>query len=247
MVLLFSVFAGIKRFFEGKDVERRSRESDWTAEDLPEETRRMLFGEPATPAAKPAQPKRNPYPFVEVRDVFNEVRRQIEVQTAKPKQGAPRPQAPPPVPQQQTPAQRQQHPLQPQYRPAQQQQRPAPPQRPQPQQRHVQTQHPVAPPRPAPRPQPPRMVPQQSEGAMQRQQQTDERRYSQQQRRQQPRATGPLREPDEGPTMPIQRAKQERLRAPQRRRSRWLANSEDLRRGIILAEILGPPKAMQDV
>ena len=112
MFLLFTVFAAIKRNMEGKDVERRSKESDWTAEDLPDETRRMLFGEPAQPTAKPAQPKRSPDPFVEVRDIFNEMRRQIEVKTAKPKQGAPRPQTPPPMPQQGTPAQRQQHPLQ---------------------------------------------------------------------------------------------------------------------------------------
>lgn len=237
MFLLFTVFAAIKRNMEGKDVERRSRESDWTAEDLPEETRRMLFGGPTTPAAKPAQPKHNPDPFVEVRDIFNEMRRQIEVQTAKPKQGAPRPQTPPPVPQQSAPMSRPAHPQQPQFRPQQQPQR-----SPQPQPRHVQTQRPVAPPA-----QPPRMVPQQSQGAMQRQQQTDERRYAQQQRRQPTRPMVPLRDPDEGPTMPVPRATQERPRAkPVRRRGRWIAGPEDLRRGIVLAEILGPPKSMQE-
>ncbi|MCC6796776.1 MAG: hypothetical protein IT366_16785 [Candidatus Hydrogenedentes bacterium] len=242
MALLFAVFAGIKRFFEGKDVERRSRESDWTADDLPEETRRMLFGEPAATTARPAQPKHNPDPFVEARDIFKEVRRQIEVQTARPKQGAPRPQAPPPVPQQSAPMARPAHPQQPQFRPQQQPQRSPQPQRPPSQPRHVQTQRPVAPPA-----QPPRMVPQQSQGAMQRQQQTDERRYAQQQRRQPTRPVVPLREPDEGPTMPVSRARQERPRAkPIRRRGHWIAGPEDLRRGIVLSEILGPPRAMRE-
>lgn len=241
MFLLFTVFAAIKRNMEGKDVEKRSRESDWTADDLPEETRRMLFGEPEAPTAKPAQPKRSPDPFVEVRDIFNEMRRQLEVPTAKPKQGAPRQQTPPPVPQQRVPPARPAHPQQPQFRPAQQPQRTAQQQRPQPQPRHMHTQRPAA-----PRPQPPRMVPQQSQGAMQRQQQVEERRSVQPQRRQQPQPAARLMEPDEGPTIPIQRAKQERPRTVRRRRGRWIASPEDLRRGIVLAEILGPPKSMQE-
>ncbi|NUM56093.1 MAG: hypothetical protein HUU46_20830, partial [Candidatus Hydrogenedentes bacterium] len=99
--LLFSVFAFVRRTVEGRDVEKRNQESEWTADDLPEETRRMLFGDKAPPAAKPARPaqqRRSLDPFDEVRDVFNEMRRQIEVQTAKPRQGAPRPQPPPTLP-----------------------------------------------------------------------------------------------------------------------------------------------------
>jgi hypothetical protein len=246
IVFLFAAFAFVRKNLEGQDIEKRKGESDWTAEELPEETRRMLFGDTATPVAKPAQPKRNPDPFVQVRDIFNELRRQIEPQTAKPRQGAPRPQ-PPTIPPQVSQAPRQPHPLQPQFRPAQQQQppRPATPTRPPSPSRPVITSHPVAPPRPAPRPQPPRMVPQQSQGAAPRQVSVQQQRPAPLQRRQQQRPLVSVVEEEEGPHMPLPTQKKPRAKAA-RQHSRWLSNHNDLRRGIILSEILGPPRAMRD-
>jgi len=227
---LFVVLSAVRRAKEGRDVEQRDQEGDWTGENLPEETRRMLFGDPAAPTARPAAPKRNPDPFVQVRDVIDELRRQIEPQVAKPRQGAPRAPQPPALPPHAPAAPKQPHPLQPQFRPAQ-----PPPQR-------------TAPQRPAPRPQPPRMVPQQSEGAMRREMQAPQQRPAPAARRQQaPRPAVQLRDPDEGPTMPVPRAQQPKQpsRAPRRRR-RWLATPVDLRRGIVVAEILGPPRAMRE-
>jgi hypothetical protein len=233
--VLFAVFAAIKRNIEARDIEKRNMESDWTAEDLPEETRRMLFGEKTPPTATPAQPRQTPNPFGEVRDVLIELQRQFDAKTARPREGTSRPEppaVPPAVPQAPRPA----HPQQPQFRPEQVQ----PPRVPAPQ-------RPAAPPRQPPRPQPPRMVPQQSQGAMPRQEQPYERRFAPPTRQGQPRtAARRMREPDEGPTVPMQRASQKQPRARvSRRRSQWLSSPEDLRRGIILSEILGPPKCMQ--
>src|SRR5690349_4181636 len=100
--VLFAVFAAIKRSMEARDIEKRNLESDWTAEDLPEETRRMLFGEKTPPMATPAQPRKAPNTFGEVRDVLIELQRQFEAKTARPREGTSRPEppaVPPAVPQ----------------------------------------------------------------------------------------------------------------------------------------------------
>lgn len=231
--LLFSVVGLFRRVTEGRDVEKRKQESDWTVGDLPEETRRMLFGEKTPPTAAPAKPKQSADPFTEVRDMFNEVRRQIEVQTAKPRQSAPKPQQPPALPSQPAQAPRRPHPQQPEFRPAQSPPRQAVPQR------------------MGPRPQQPRMVPQQSEGSMRREVQPPKPPPVPMARRQQtPQRVAQRRlvEPDEGPKMPIQRPKRQepRRRAPRPRRIALLATADDIRRGIVLSEILGPPRAMRD-
>ena len=237
MFLVFAGFAFVKRTIEGRDIEKRNQEPDFTAEDIPEETRRMLFGDSGPRTARPAQPRQSEDPFVQVRDIFNELRKQVETQTAKPRnvgpqtaqprQGA-RP-GPPALPQAPRP-QRQVHQQQPQYQPQQHQQQP--PRAP-------------VPPRQAPRPQPPRMVPQQSEGAMQRPIQVQKPRPAPMARRQQQpppvRAAQQVQSPHAQ-----QHAPRQRKSRAQGQHSRWLSHPGDLRRGIVLSEILGPPKALQD-
>ncbi len=53
---------------------------------------------------------------------------------------------------------------------------------------------------------------------------------------------------EEGPRAPLRAAKQRKPRVRAKgQHSRWLSHPDDLRRGIVLSEILGPPKALQDL
>ncbi len=233
--VIFVVVAIVRKIAEGRDAATRKDETEWTAEDLPEEMRKMLFGESATQTAKPAtrQPRQID-PFDETRHVPQDARREFEPKTAQPRQGTPRP----PVP--------------PQPRP-QMRQAPPPP-------RPAERQRPPVPPRQAPKEQQPRMTPQMSEGsqprapqpqmrqAPQMRQQPQQQSQPQQQRRQQapPRIRTQQVENEEGPRspMPKRAPAQKVVRAP-RVSSSWLSTKADVRRAIVLTEILGPPKALQ--
>ncbi len=217
----------IRRVMETRKVEQRKRETPWNAKDLPEETRRMLFGDKMPPAARPAQPRQTPEPYVQVRDMIDELRRRTEAPTAKPRQSAstlspvfqPQPQA------------RQQ----PQARPLTQRQVEA-----------AQAQRPPAPPRQLAPQQPPRMFIPQTEGSMPRQAQAQPQRQPQKPRRQPQRVPATARENEEGPHTPFPFASQKKSRTKGTpSASRWFSNPHDLRRAIILSEILGPPKALQ--
>lgn len=233
--VVFVLVAVVRRLAEGRDVAQRNDEGrDWTVEELPEETRRMLFGDTAAPTAKPAQTRRAVDPFDEPRkalvdmqrQVAEQVRKRVEPPVAKPRQGAPA--APPPVPQTRQAARpAPPPPLQPQFRP------------------EPVVQHVPAPPRHAPPAQPPRMVPQQSEGRMTREVQQQPPRPAPKPRRQQPVRAAAYRDADEGPHMPLPSSGQKQRQPAAKHGRRWLSNRSEVRRAIVLAEILGPPKALQ--
>ncbi|MDZ4858875.1 MAG: hypothetical protein SGI88_07805 [Candidatus Hydrogenedentes bacterium] len=227
--ILFAVSAVVKRLAEGREASDRKDEPQSTAEDLPEETRRMLFGDSGPPKTRPAARTSQLDPFDEPRHVAKEQRSTFEPQTAKPRQGTPRPPKPP-TPRREPQPVRQQ--------PRQQSARP------------VEDRRPPVPPRHAPQHQQQPMTPRVSEGQMPRQQQPPVRRQPPQApQHRQPAATQTpslRREAAEGPRpQPQPRvAVQQPVRA-RRPRNKWLASKDDVRRAMVLIEILGPPKGLQ--
>ena len=189
---------------------------------MPEATRRAIYGTEDVPVAKP---RTEPGKSEEGREPLVVARRQeFEVPAAQPRRAMPPPVAP--------------HPVRPQpVRPSQPSRHAAPPSRPQPapgpaplrpvEQRRL---APETQPRPAP-------------------QETSHPQRRQPQRRRQ--APPPVLQPEpEGPRTPARAAFQaappmQHAHRGTGRRHRLFANMDEVRRGIILREILGPPKAFE--
>lgn len=232
--LVFVIFSIVRKIQEQMTASRRQDEQrNITLEELPEETRRMLFGETAPPTARPRG--RDDSMDEEDEDVIVARPRRVEPRMAKPRPGSPRP------PAQTVPA------AQPvQRQPARQ--TPFPPPRPQAQPpfRAPATQKPPPPPRQTPATEIPRMRPAPLEGQMQRQIPPHVPRAPQ--RRRQPTVPPALVEPQEGPQQPFRPSSSEPQRGPSepRRRRMWFAGTRDLRRAIVLTEILGPPKSLRN-
>lgn len=231
IVVIFLLIGLIRWILEMSGaIKRREEEREISVEELPEVTRRMLFGEEVPPpTARPAGPHdagaegtiivakpRQPAPVG-----------RVEPRVATPRVGAP----PPPIPGRMSAP-------------------PPPPVRPRAAPQVTRAQAAEAPPR-RPMPQPEsRPIPRVEEGQMARESQPP-KPFSPPRRpsapRRPPRAPMPIpQDVDEGPAPePVRRHRQAERRPKPQPEFVLFRDMDDLRRAIVLREVLGPPKALQ--
>ncbi len=223
LFLIIAIVSAVKRHYDTKQEEERRRSMPKTRpEDLPEATRRMLYGDTQVPTARERQAPTQPTVIVA-----------RPRQTVEPNEEGPRP-VPPPRPYAQPP------PLTPTTRPMQ---LPIPP-------RPMQPSRPVVmQPRRVPPAMPPRTPAQVPSPSAAREIITGAGRMPSS-------VASPARIPDDGNWVyrdQLERRRQEEraqgqatVRANAARKQRLFTAGTDLRRAILMNEILGPPVAMRD-